>query len=204
MSARQVEAAAKQVRAEMLSEVDEEHRLHKETKKLADESTSRPVELPDEVTASMLEKDALIERQKQELVRLAETGRQTIEEANRLRRQNGELQRDVDEAAELLRETQDECNRVQAELLNLQSAVAKGDAERMPSDELTVDVFASAVRQFIGVCARVPHMNRAFAVMNLTERNSFDELLRTVEGWARDARNAMNTIACEEVEIHDA
>ena len=29
-----------------------------------------------------------------------------------------------------------------------------------------------------------------------------DELLRTVEGWAANARQAMNTIAYEEVEIH--
>jgi hypothetical protein len=36
----------------------------------------------------------------------------------------------------------------------------------------------------------------------LSEKNAYDELLRTVEGWAANARQAMNTIAYEEVEIH--
>ena len=69
-------------------------------------------------------------------------------------------------------------------------------------DELTIDVFASAVRQFIGTCARMPHMCHTFGTMTLSEKNAYDELLRTVEGWAANARQAMNTIAYEEVEIH--
>ena len=91
---------------------------------------------------------------------------------------------------------------MRSELLSLQSVAAKGDAERVPVDELTIDVFASAVRQFIGTCARMPHMGHTFGTMMLSEKNAYDELLRTVEGWAANARQAMNTIAYEEVEIH--
>ena len=86
-------------------------------------------------------------------------------------------------------------------MLNLQSTVAKGDAERTPCDELTADTFAAAVRQFIGTCARMPHMGRTFGMMRPEEYHVYDELLRTVEGWAKDARKALDTIGYEEVEI---
>lgn len=48
----------------------------------------------------------------------------------------------------------------------------------------------------------MPHMGHTFGTMMLSEKNAYDELLRTVEGWAANARQAMNTIAYEEVEIH--
>lgn len=197
MSTREVERAVKNFKAEMQAEIDQERKARKSAEKRVEELEAEAGKVPDHIMDSLVDKQNTIDRQRRELERVTADGREAVKEAERLRRE-------LDENAELLEETQEECNRAQAELLNLQSAVAKGDAERMPSDELTVDVFASAVRQFIGTCARMPHMNRAFAVMHLAERNAFDELLRTVEGWARDARNAMNTIACEEVEIHDA
>lgn len=197
MSTREVERAVKNFKAEMQAEIDQERKARKSAEKRVEELEAEVGKVPDHIMDSLVDKQNTIDQQRRELERVTADGREAIREAERLRRE-------LDENAELLEETQEECNRAQAELLNLQSAVAKGDAERMPSDELTVDVFASAVRQFIGTCARMPHMNRTFAVMHLAERNAFDELLRTVEGWVRDARNAMNTIACEEVEIHDA
>lgn len=197
MSAREIKRAVQQVKTEAQAEIDRERAARKSAEKRVQELENEAGKVPDHIMDSLVDKQNTIDQQRRELERVTADGREALKEAQRLRRE-------LDENAELLEETQEECNRAQAELLNLQSAVAKGDAERMPSDELTVDAFASAVRQFVGTCARMPHMGRRFAVMHLTERNAYDELLRTVEGWAKDARNAMNTIACEEVEIHDS
>ena len=98
----------------------------------------------------------------------------------------------------------EEYNRTQAELLNVKSSIAKGDAERVPLDSLTPEAFASAVRAFIGTCARMPHMTAAFCAMGDDERQEYDELLRTVESWAKDSRRALDTVTVEGMVIeHD-
>lgn len=201
MTSREVEEAVKRVREQANEEIRRERAARKAAEERAEELSARPPEVPEEVSAALKSKDAMIEQQKQELERIAATGRDSVAEANRLRSDNNRLRRELNENAELLEETQQECNRAQAELLNLQSTVAKGDAERTPCDELTTDTFAAAVRQFIGACARMPHMGRTFGMMRPEEYRVYDELLRTVEGWAKDARKALDTIGYEEVEI---
>lgn len=201
MTSREVEEAVKRVREQANEEIRRERAARKAAEERAEELSTRPPEVPEEVSAALKSKDAMIEQQKQELERIAATGRDSVAEANRLRNDNNRLRRELNENAELLEETQQECNRAQAELLNLQSTVAKGDAERTPCDELTTDTFAAAVRQFIGACARMPHMGRTFGMMRPEEYHVYDELLRTVEGWAKDARKALDTIGYEEVEI---
>lgn len=201
MTSREVEEAVKRVREQANEEIRRERAARKAAEERAEELSARPPEVPEEVSAALKSKDAMIEQQKQELERIAATGRDSVAEANRLRSDNNRLRRELNENAELLEETQQECNRAQAELLNLQSTVAKGDAERTPCDELTADTFAAAVRQFIGACARMPHMGRTFGMMRPEEYHVYDELLRTVEGWAKDARKALDTIGYEEVEI---
>lgn len=201
MTSREVEEAVKRVREQANEEIRRERAARKAAEERAEELSARPPEVPEEVSAALKSKDAMIEQQKQELERIAATGRDSVAEANRLRSDNNRLRRELNENAELLEETQQECNRAQAELLNLQSTVAKGDAERTPCDELTTDTFAAAVRQFIGACARMPHMGRTFGMMCPEEYHVYDELLRTVEGWAKDARKALDTIGYEEVEI---
>lgn len=202
MSSREIEAAVKRVREQADREIAQEREARRAAEARAQALADRPAEIPAEISEELRGKDQEIERYRQELKRSCDAQRELIEKCSAANRKLGEAQRELRENAELLDETQQECNRAQAELLNLQSAIAKGDAERAPSDQLTVDAFASAVRQFIGACARMPHMAHSFAVMPLNERNDYDELLRTVEGWAAGARAAMNTIAYEEVEIH--
>ena len=48
----------------------------------------------------------------------------------------------------------------------------------------------------------MPHMRATFSVMMLSEKNAYDELLRTIESWARDARAALDTVDCGEVQVH--
>ena len=93
----------------------------------------------------------------------------------------------------MLNEQQDDLNRAQQELLNAQSAIAKGDAERIPADQLTADAFASAVRAFIGTVARMPHMRMTFATMDHRDKEEYSVLLQTVEKWCEDSRRALDT-----------
>lgn len=198
MSTREVEEAVRKVREEL----DAERRARAMAEDQVRELMERPPEVPEEVKAQLKTQADTIASQTGEIQRLADIGRTTIEETNRLRRENAELTREVKEQNELIEEAQRQYDSMRGELLTMQSAAAKGDAERVPVDELTIDVFAGAVRQFIGTCARMPHMGHTFGTMMLSEKNAYDELLRTVEGWASNARRAMNTIAYEEVEIH--
>lgn len=195
MTSREVEEAVRQVRAEM------EERVQAAEKK-AREMSARADEVPQHIMAELTDKERVIREQQQEIERAANDGRDAIQEANRLRTENANLQRDVRERDEMLEEAQENYNRIQADLLSLQSMAAKGDAERVPADELTIDVFASAVRQFVGTCARMPHMAHTFSAMRSDEWHSYDELLRTIEGWAKDARKAIDTFNAEEVRIH--
>lgn len=120
---------------------------------------------------------------------------------NEAKRENESLRQEIAERDELIEEQQEDYNRAQAELLNMKSSIAKGDAERVPLDFLTPDAFARAVRAFIGTCARMPHMTAAFSVMREDERQEYDELLKTVEAWAKDSRKALDTFAVEGVVI---
>lgn len=202
MSSREIEEAVKRVREQANKEIAQEREARRAAEARAQELADRPPEAPVEMIDELNSKDRELERYRLELERVGAAQRELLEQRNAANRKLLDAQRELRENAELLDETQQECNRAQAELLNLQSTIAKGDAERAPSDQLTVDAFASAVRQFIGACARMPHMAHTFAIMPLAERNVYDELLRTVEGWAAGSRAAMNTIAYEEVEIH--
>lgn len=126
-----------------------------------------------------------IAQQEAEIERLAKAGSIAAGEAERLRRE-------LKEQTELLEEQQAEINRAQQEILNMQSAAAKGDAERTPESQLTLEAFSSAVRGFIGTCARLPMMRFAFAAMGPDDLREYRVLLETVEKWAKDSREAMD------------
>lgn len=44
-------------------------------------------------------------------------------------------------------------------------------------------------------------MRNTFAMMMLSEKNAYEELLCTIEAWARDARSALDTVDLE-VQVH--
>lgn len=202
MTTREVEEAVRKVREEMGEELSKERKARKKAEERAEELELRDGTVPQETIDALIEKENTITEQRRELTRIANDGRAALQEAQRLRRENANLTREIEEQNQLIEEAQEQYDKVRSDLLALQSAAAKGDAERVPADELTINVFASAVRQFIGTCARMPHMGPTFGTMLLSEKNAYDELLRTVEAWAQSARQAINTIAFEEVEIH--
>jgi len=197
MSTREVEKAVKDFKAQMQAEIDREREARMAAEKRAEEAESRPPQVPEEVTAELNARQQTIQAKDAEIQRLAAMGRETLEESRNLTKENSDLKRDLQESQEMLAEQQEEIARVQGELLNMQSAQARGDAERAPADELTLDVFAGAVRQFMGVCARMPYMNRAFSAMGLNKKSQYNELLMAVEGWCKGAREALECYATE-------
>ena len=181
MSTRQLDEAIRKQKQEALKEARQEVQgeLEKErTARIAAEQRAKAAESrPPEVTKELSDK---LRSHKEQMERLA--------------RANSILKQEIRERDEELEEQQADYNRAQEELLNIKSQVAKGDAERVPTDQLTVDAFASAVRAFIGACARMPHMSATFSAMSQIDKNEYDELLRTVEAWAKDSRKALDSV----------
>lgn len=197
MTTREVEAAVKKVRQEYEAALQEakcaRHTAESELTKLK----NREPEVPDGVLETIQTLEAENRSQKEEIDRLSLFGREAMEEANAMRKTNADLTHELAEQGEMLAEVQSSHDRMQQEYLTLQSTIAKGDAERIPADELTLDAFSAAVRQFMGTCARLPHMHKRFARMQAEEREHFDELLLTMENFLVAGRNAINTFAAE-------
>jgi len=202
MSTREVQEAVKKVREEAQAEIDQERRARLAAERRAEDAESRTQTIPEDLTEELRTSRETIEQQRAEVLRLAALGNEALAEQRRLAQENADLQREVEERDELLSEQQEDLTRAQQELLNVQSTIAKGDAERVPADQLTADAFASAVRAFIGTVARMPHMRMVFATMPLSEKQEYSLLLKTVEKWAEDSRKALETAYVEGTVIY--
>ena len=190
MTAREVERAVKQVREEAQAEIERERQARIDAE-------NRPPVIPTELTDELQRYREQEKSYRTEIERLAEAGKDIIAERQRLVKENQELKQENLDQAEMLAEQQSDLTRAQQELLGMKSAIAKGDAERLPADQLTINTFASAVRGFVGTCARLPHMRIAFATMPNDEKEEYNVLLSTVEKWAADSRTALNSMLIE-------
>ena len=190
MSAREVEQAVKKAREEMQAQINQEHEARLAAERRAADAENRPPEIPEGMTQEL-------ENSRAEIERLKATGSAAMEEARRIAGENNQLKQEIRDQKAALEEQQEDLNRAQAELLNAKSAIAKGDAERVPSDQLTPEVFAGAVRQFIGTCARMPQMRVTFAAMDSQTKEEYSVLLETMEKWAKDSRKALETTGAE-------
>ncbi len=197
MSAREIKRAVQQAKAEAQAEIEKERTAREAAEAKIREMESREPELPEDVIAELGEKDRTIQEYKAELERVGRTQQELIDQRNTANRELADAKRDLQETEDMLTESQQEYNRMQTELLNAQSAIAKGDAERNISQQLTAEDFASAVRQFVSSVAQMPYMGTTFATMDNQEIRQYDEFLQTVEDWAKRARKALNTIDCE-------
>lgn len=194
MSTREVDEAVRKVREEMGAQLEAE----REARRQAEAQAAQGV-IPDYVQEKLDTQAQSIKDHLEALTAAKKAGNEAIQEANRLRAENASLQQEVAEQEVMLAESQEEYNRLQADLLNMQSMAAKGDAERVPVDSLDLNAFAGAVRQFMGICARMPQMRNRFSVMPMNEKNEWDELLMVIENWAVDARKALHTMEAEGV-----
>ena len=195
MTAREVEKAVLKVREEADAKIRREREARLEAERRAEEAERREPEPDRKLIASIAEKDAAMRAMERD----AQALRKDAEEARRLLRgKESELEnvrRDLRDAEQMLAENQQEYDRMQSELLNAQSTIARGDAERVISDQLTVEDFAAAVRGFLGSAAQMPYMAGSFSqICDMREFRQWDELLSAVEDWARNARKALNTL----------
>lgn len=190
MTTREIQEAVKQARAEAQARIDA---AEARVRELEEREPVIPQEVTDELAARRQEAEAY----RADLERITQNAKDSLAEALQLRRDKMQLERDMQEKDELLQEQQDALNRAQDDLLNMQSAQARGDAERTPTDELTLDLFSAAVREFMGLCARMPYMGGSFAIMPQQTKNSYNELLHTIEGWCEKSRQALDSYAVE-------
>ena len=184
MSTRQLDEAIRNQKEKLLKEAREEVREELEREK--------NLRIAAEKTASIVKEK--LKQSEEEHTHNFET---ITNDRKALMDRNRKLEQEIRERDELLQEQQEDFDRMQAELLNAKSNIAKGDAERVPSDRLTSDIFASAVRTFIGAVARMPHMSAAFSTMNHEEKADYDELLQVVENWAKESRKALDMTVIE-------
>lgn len=203
MSSRQIQEAVKKVRAEAQAEIDAANKAARDAERRAIEAENRPPEVPEELTNQLRANDKTIRDQQDEIDRLAGMSKQALTEKQRIIKENNELRRDLRERDEDMEAMQADLQRAQDELLNLQSAQARGDTERQANDTLTPDVFSGAVNTFIGTCCRLPQMGRTFAAMSPEDKERYDQSLRALERWAESARLALNTITYGEAIVID-
>ena len=211
MSTRQLDAAIKEqrekllaeARAEAQAEVEAANEAARAAERRAIEAENRPPEVPEELAERLRENSKTIQDQQAEIDRLADVGRKALAERQRLVQENNGLQRDLRERDEDMEAMQADLQRAQDELLDLQSAQARGEAERLPTDAMTPDVFSMAVNTFIGTCCRLPQMGRAFSAMSAEDKEAYNQSLSALEKWAESARLALNSISFEEAIIID-
>lgn len=184
MSTRQLDEAIHNQKEKLLKEAREEVREELEREK--------NLRIAAEKTASIAKEE--LKQSNEEHTHNFET---VTNDRKALMERNRKLEQEILERDELLQEQQADFDRMQAELLDAKSSIAKGDAERIPADRLTADAFTSAVRTFIGAVARMPHMGTTFSTMDHAEKADFDELLQVVEKWAKESRKALNATVIE-------
>ena len=142
MSTRQLDEAIKQqrdklraeARAEVQAEIDAANEAARAAERRAFDAENRPPEVPQELADQLRANSKTILDQQAEIARLADVGRTVLNEKQQLIQENKNLRRDLKERDEDMEAMQADFNRTQEELLNLQSAQARGDAERLPAD----------------------------------------------------------------------
>ena len=190
MTVREVEKAVKAAKAEAQAEIDRERGLREAAEARARQLAERPPEIPEELTEEL-------NRSRLEAARMAEMNREMLEETKSLRRENGEQARELEEQNAMLQAQQEEYNRLQGELLTLQSAQARGDAERAPMRSLTAEAFSEAAQSFLGKCFMLPQMQATFCQMDSGQKSAYETTLRGVEKFCREAREALEATAIE-------
>lgn len=201
MTTRQIAEAVKKARAEEQEKarqsIEQERALREEAEGRARELEDRPKEVPEEVAEELRQakEQARIEKEQHDYFanRTRDLGNENVRlnrEKEAWEKEKAELEADADSQAE-------QYNRLLSEYNAYKSAQKRGDSDRPQSDELTLEVFSAAVREFTGLCARMPYMGAVFADMEEKQRRDYDVLLRSVEGWAEGARRALNSYILE-------
>lgn len=198
MSSRAVEEAVKHEREKAQAALEKEKAAREQAEARAEELANRPPTVPDNIAETLNAKEAELQKYRNEIDRLTTLSQGLMDE----NRSISKIEKELQEAETLLAEKQAEYNALQDQLLNTQSAIAKGEAEPAACNELTIETFAAAVQQFMVTCSRMPHMGKTFAALNLSvnEISAYQEYLQIMEQWLHGAQDALHTINAEVIE----
>ena len=173
------------------AKVEEATARANEAEKRAFEAESRPPEIVRETVAD----PALVEelrKSKEEIERLADVNRTMIESQKAWNLEKAEMQAEIDEGNDVIRQQQEMLNDTKTELLNLKSAKRRG--KEPAGTDMTLDTFQRVTREFIGWVSILPQMADAFSRMEEKERRKWVETTETVRNWAGDTLRALNTV----------
>lgn len=159
------------------------------------EAESRAPEIVRETVADPTLVEEL-RKSKEEIERLVEANRAMLESAREWSREKADMQAEIDENNDIIREQQGALNDAQNELLNLKSAQQRG--MEPAGEEVTLDMVQRAVREFIGWVAPLPQMRTGFCQMEERERRKWREQVETVKAWAEDTMRAIDTVNAAE------
>lgn len=201
MTTRQVADAVKQARAEAMAEaqdaIDKERELRIKAETRAHELANRPPELPDEVVDELQFNRERLKEAEESARHFAELARNAGNAKAALERQNRDLQSEIDEINADMQEQQRAYDEQQKELFTLRNAQKQGGTDHTNKDDMSYEVFSAAVGDFLGRCGPLPYMVSTFSTMPQSEKNKYDTLLKSIEGWLKGARQALNTYAIE-------
>lgn len=204
LSSREVDEEVKRIREEAQTEIDRERNAREKAETRVREMEDAP-RIPDDIADTLAKKDADMQKLRGEIDRLTEISQGLMDETKAIPR----MENDLRETETMLREKQDAYNALQAQLLQAKSAEARGEADTAavsqtahaaPDGLVTVEDFAAAVRQFIGVCAPMTQMATLFAGMDRDRVAAYEGQLRTAEACLRSVRRAIDTIHSEVIE----
>lgn len=191
MSVREVGEAVKRARQEeqaaARAEITRERRLRMEAESRANRLAENVGDIPESVAQELRDKDRQIKEERESAQHFANMARDAGKDKLALERERNSLMEELERA-------QEKFNNLRDDYLNLKSAQSRGDVEHMHPDTLTIEVFSAAVREFMGLCARMPYMGDTFCGMAQPEKEQYGQYLRTIEGWAEGARQALETV----------
>jgi len=207
MSSREVEQAVKEYKKKLKTAEENAEYAERERKALenllrAEKQNTREKaqEIAERIAAEANgkadeEMTAKIQEQAAEIERLTDAGRESIEQFRTASAENARLRRELEESRDILSEQQEEINRIQAELLDNQSAKARGEAEEKTGAEYAGD-FESAAHAFIGACARMGTRKHSMA-KDADTAEMYLDLISSVEKWCMMMKKALNSVSLE-------
>lgn len=174
----------------------ETERIEAEARITVEEARKAAEERVSGLQQAMAAKEAAIEQMKATAQAALEGTENWRGERAEMENKLARLRKELAESEEVIREQQNDLNQAQEELLNMKSQQARGE-ERSFGDELTPETMTQAAREFIGICARGPHMHRAFSTMAYEEKQKYLEVVAMMRAWVEGMEEALDTVAGE-------
>ncbi len=115
-------------------------------------------------------------------------------QSNSLEEQKRKFQQEIADRDAAIEELQRQYDEVNQRRMDLESTIARGDAERTSADILSAESMQDAVNMFLGQVGRVPYMHGAFSMMDNRELEDYRACIRQVMDWAEKSLKAVEAV----------